>query len=276
MSIPASDRPVAFVTGASAGIGAACVKVFAAAGWNVTAAARRLDRLEALAREVKTAQPGAEVATVVCDVDDDASVARAFEAHAQKFGRLDALINNAGYGVYGTVEATPLERFRGNFETNFFGVLRCTKAALPLLRAAARSSDRRWGAAIVMVSSFVGKRAMPGMSAYCASKHALEGLGESLRIELSGERISVSMINPGVTKTEFFNVAEGERPKSYLTPASGMSAEAVAKIILSAALRPRRNAYLTLPGKAGLLAQWISPRLLDWIMAGAWKKEQAK
>lgn len=270
----ASNRPAVFITGASAGIGAACVKVFAAAGWNVTAAARRLDRLEALAREVKRAHSETDVLPVVCDVDDDASVAMAFKAHAQKFGQLDALVNNAGYGVYGTVEDTPLERYRENFETNFFGVLRCTKAALPLLRAAVRDSTRH--AAIVMVSSFVGKRALPGMSAYCASKHALEALSESLRTELSGERIGVSVINPGVTRTEFFNVADGERPKSYLTPTSGMSAEAVAEVILAAARRPRRNAYLTFSGKAGLLAQWLSPRLLDWIMAGAWKKEQGK
>jgi short-subunit dehydrogenase len=263
---------VALVTGASAGIGAACVKVFASAGWDVAAAARRTEKLDEIAKAVTAEIPGANVLPLRCDVNSDDSVKDAFEAIAKRFSRLDALINNAGYGVYGTVEETPLERFRANMETNFFGVLRCTKAALPLLREAAKSNRRRWGAAIVMVSSFVGRRALPGMSSYCASKFALEGLSESLRIELAAERISVSVVNPGVTQTDFFKTAEGERPKGYLPPSSGMSSEEVARVILAAARRPRRNAYLTAAGKAGIAAQWLSPRLLDWVMKDRWEK----
>jgi len=264
---------VVFITGASAGIGAACVKIFAQKGWDVLAAARRLERLEELARAVEKDCAGATVLPVRCDVADEAGVTAAFAQTRERFGRLDALINNAGYGVYGPADELPMNEFKANMETNYFGVVRCTRAALPLLKeAAARRRAPR--PALVMVSSFVGGRAMPGMSAYCASKFALEGFSESLRVELRDAGISVSVINPGVTRTEFFEAAHGERPQSYLPPSDGMSAEAVAKVIYNSVLRPRRNAWLTLAGQAGILTQWLSPRLLDWIMLRTWRKRK--
>ena len=135
-----SPRPVAFITGASSGIGAAASSVFAAAGYDVVLAARRMERLEQVAAEARAACPAARVVPVVCDVTSDLSVQNAFRAVEEQFGRLDVLINNAGFGVYGSVEQTPLESFRANMETNFFGALRCTQAALPLLRRAVQQS----------------------------------------------------------------------------------------------------------------------------------------
>src|SRR5262245_17226190 len=125
-------RPVALITGASSGIGAAAVEVFAAAGYDVVLAARRKDRLEKLAATVSSRCPDAQLIPLVCDVDSDASVAAAFGAVKDRFGALDVLVNNAGFGSYGAIADIPLERFRANFETNFFGVVRCTQAALPL------------------------------------------------------------------------------------------------------------------------------------------------
>ena len=163
--------------------------------------------------------------------------------------------------------------FRSSMETNFFGVVRCTQAALPLLRLAASANSRqRWGAAIVMVSSFVGRRALPMMSAYCASKFALEGLSESLRVELFDERISVSVVNPGVTQTEFVDAAKGERPANFLSPAQGMTSEQVARVLLQAVRRPRRNRYLTAAGRAGILLEWLAPGVLDRMLLKTWRK----
>lgn len=266
------QRPVAFITGASAGIGAAAVEVFARAGWDAAAVARRGERLEEIAAKTRAAHSAATVLPLVCDVNDDESVRAAFAAVKERFGKLDALVNNAGYGAYGTVEETDLETFRANMETNYFGVLRCTKAALPLLKEAAkRRPKKRWGAAVVMVSSFVGRRALPAMSSYCATKFALEGLSESLRVELWDERVSVSVVNPGVTKTEFFMEARGRRPKGYIHPKKGMSPETVARNILKATRRPFRNKYLTLEGRTGIFVQWLSPRLLDFVSSKVWK-----
>jgi len=272
--VDSSARRVAFVTGASSGIGAACVRVLASAGWDVLAAARRRERLEELAAAVRAAVPAARVLPLACDVNSDASVAAAFAEARAAFGRLDALVNNAGFGTYGAIADTPLERFRENMETNFFGVLRCTQAAIPLLRETARRSQRRWGASIVMVSSIVGRRSFPGMSAYCASKFAVEGLAEALRAELAADRIAVSVVNPGVTKTEFFASSKGERPKEYVPPRRGMAPEDVARVILKATSRPRRNVYLTLEGKAGMVVQWFSPGLFDLVMSQVWKRRK--
>jgi len=270
-------RPVVFITGASAGIGAAAVQVFAAGGYDVVLAARRKDKLEAVASSCHAANGPCRLLPVVCDVNSDASVTAAFDQVRAEFGRLDVLVNNAGYGVYGSLEKTPLEKFRENMETNYFGVIRCTQAALPLLRLAAqapenRSKNKKWGASIVMVSSFVGRRAIPYLSSYCATKFALEGLSEALRIELCDERIGVSVVNPGVTQTEFVQSAHGLRPEAFLSSGKGMTGEAVARVILKAAKRPRRNVYLTSSGKMGLALQWLAPGVFDRLMLRTWRK----
>jgi len=258
--------PVVFITGASAGIGAAAVGVFAHAGYDVVLGARRKERLDKIAAEIFAQRPEVKLLPVVCDVDSDASVAAAFTQAAERFGKLDALINNAGFGIYGRAADLPLQKFRDNMETNYFGVIRCTQAALPLLRKA-RELEPAARPAIIMVSSFVGRRALPLMAAYCASKFALEGFSESLRAELWDEKISVSVVNPGVTRTEFFSSAEGKRPESYLAPEGGMSSEDVARVLLRAVKHPRRNRYLTAAGKAGMVMQWLAPSVFDRVMA---------
>jgi len=269
-------RPAVFITGASSGIGAAAVELFARAGYDVALGARRQEKLAAVSAQVAQCCPQAGLLPVRCDVDDDASVRDALGAIKTRFGRLDVLVNNAGFGVYGSVAATPLERFRANMETNYFGVIRCTQAALPLLRATAAQSTRRWGAAIVMVSSFVGRRGLPLMSSSCATKFTLEGLSESLRVELRDERISVSVVNPGVTQTEFVASAKGERPANYIPPKNGMTSAAVAQVILNCVRRPRRNVYLTGAGKAGIALQWLSPRVFDRLLLKYYRETKAQ
>ena len=239
--------------------------------------ARRAEKLETTAGPLRSRFPGARIETIVCDVNFDASVTSAFERVRDKFGKLDVLINNAGFGAYGSVERMPQETFRAVMETNYFGVIRCTQAGIPLLRAAAKSdanTRRRWGAAIVMVSSFVGRRAVPAMGAYCASKFALEGLSESLRVELMDERISVAVVNPGVTQTEFVDAAQGKRPSQFISQSGGMTSEDVARVLLAAVRRPRRNRYLTGAGKAGIVAQWLAPSIVDRVLLKTWRKSR--
>jgi short-subunit dehydrogenase len=273
-----SYRPIALITGASSGIGAAAGRVFTAGGYDTVLCARRVEKLEALAAELRSQHPNARIEPIACDVNSDGSVSEAFARISKQFGRLDALVNNAGYGCYGPVGEMKLDGFRAVMETNYFGVIRCTQAALPLLRAAAShecNARKRWGAAIVMVSSFVGRRAVPGTSAYCASKFALEGFSEAVRVELHDERISVSVVNPGLTRTEFFDAAHGVRPSDFLSPESGgMTSEDVARVLLRAVKRPRRNRYLTFSGKSGIAAQWLAPSFMDLVMTRSWRRSR--
>jgi short-subunit dehydrogenase len=136
--------------------------------------------------------------------------------------------------------------------------------------------NARWGASIVMVSSIVGRRSIPRLSSYCATKFALEALSESLRIELRDERIAVSVVNPGVTRTEFGQVATGDRPSSFLSPDRGMSSEAVARVLLKASRGPMRNRYLTFSGKLCIFFEWLMPSLLDFVLLRAWRKSIEK
>lgn len=252
---------VAVITGASAGIGAAAVGVFAKGGYDVVLAARRMSMLETVATAVRRDCPERRVLSVECDVASSESVAGLFAKVKAEFGKLNVLVNNAGYGVYGSIESTPIENFAANMETNYLGVIRCTQAALPLLREAVKRNEH---ATIVMVSSIVGKRAMPNVGSYCATKFALEGLSETLRVELHDDKIAVSVVNPGVTKTDFSKAAVGSRPPTFMQ--GGMTSEAVAKVLLTAAQWPVRNKYLTLAGKACVAIQWAVPKLLDSVL----------
>lgn len=270
-----SHNPVALITGASSGIGAAAAAVFAAAGFHVVLAARRLSRLTELVAELAPKFPNCRIVAIECDVCSDASVAQLFQRIDAEFGYLSVLVNNAGYGVYGSVEETSVAAFQQNMDTNYLGCIRCTQGALPLLRKCVAKTTDRWAAAIVMVSSIVGRRSMPRLSSYSATKFALEALSESLRIELWDERISVSVVNPGVTRTEFGDSAKGNRPSGFLSFEHGMSSEDVAKVILKSARRGGRNRYLTAAGKAGVFLEWFAPSLLDLVLLRTWRKAKS-
>jgi NAD(P)-dependent dehydrogenase (short-subunit alcohol dehydrogenase family) len=182
----------ALVTGASAGIGEATVKHLLADGYVVYAAARRVDRMAPLA--------AAGARLIALDLTDDASIVAAVEQVRNDAGRLDVLVNNAGYGSYGAVEDVPLEEARRQFEVNLFGAARLIQLALPMMRA--QNSGR-----IVNVSSIGGKFGTAFGAWYHATKHALEGLSDSLRMELIPFGIDVIVIEPGAIRTEWGGIA---------------------------------------------------------------------
>jgi NAD(P)-dependent dehydrogenase (short-subunit alcohol dehydrogenase family) len=182
----------ALVTGASSGIGEETAKGLLAAGYIVYAGARRVDAMRSLEAE------GARVVSL--DVTDDASMTAAVDAILRETGRIDILVNNAGYGSYGALEDVPLDEGRRQFEVNIFGLARLTQLVLPTMRA------QRAGR-IVNVSSISGKIGEPFGCWYHASKHALEGLSDSLRMELSPFGIDVIIIEPGSTHTAWGGIA---------------------------------------------------------------------
>lgn len=191
-----TDRGVAIVTGCSSGFGLLTAVELARFGFRVYATMRDLAKQGPL--EEATAGAGKSVATLRLDVTDDDSVDAAVAEVLEQERRIDVVVNNAGYGIGGFVEELAVAELAEQFETNFFGAVRVTKAVLPSMRE--RGSGR-----IIMVSSLNGRLAVPGLSAYCASKFALEGFAESLRCEALLDGIHVSVVEPGTYRTEIFS-----------------------------------------------------------------------
>ena len=176
------------ITGASSGIGRATVAYFAERDWNVVATMRNPDDGAELASE--------NVLVARLDVLDTASIQTVVAESTARFGGIDALLNNAGYGAYGALEATPMEVIRRQFDVNVFGLIATTQAVLPGMRA------RRRGV-IVNISSVGGRMCYPFGTLYHGSKWAVEGLSEALQYELAAVGIRVKLVEPGGVDTDF-------------------------------------------------------------------------
>jgi short-subunit dehydrogenase len=178
------------ITGCSSGIGQAAALALHEAGRTVVATARNPDTLSGLA--------GRGLRTLALDVTDESSMRAAVDTA----GSIDVLVNNAGYGLYGTVEQLPMAEIRRQFETNFFGLVRLTQLVLPGMRAAG-------GGRILNVSSMGGRATLPGGAFYHASKYAVEALSDALRMEVAQFGIDVVLIEPGPVRTPWNDVAAG-------------------------------------------------------------------
>jgi NAD(P)-dependent dehydrogenase (short-subunit alcohol dehydrogenase family) len=204
----------ALVTGASSGIGEATARKLAALGYTVYGAARRVERLEKLAEH--------GIRPLAMDVTEEASMASGIERIITETGRIDVLVNNAGYGSYGAIEDVPLDEARRQFEVNVFGAARLTQLVLPHMRT------RRSGT-VVNISSMGGKIYTPLGGWYHATKFALEALSDCLRLEVKPFGIDVVVIEPGGIQTEWGaiaaeNLAKTSAGGAYTKQAEGMSA----------------------------------------------------
>jgi NAD(P)-dependent dehydrogenase (short-subunit alcohol dehydrogenase family) len=189
-----------FITGTSSGFGYAFAAHALAQGHNVVAAARDISKLQALFAH----DPG-RVLPVAVDVDRPDHAERAVQQALARFGTIDVLINNAGYAIVGAVEETPETELRAIMETNFFGAVRVIHAVLPVMR-------RQRSGAIVNISSMGGQMSFAGVSAYSASKFALEGVSEGLAQELAPFGIKVLIVEPGAFRTNLQGTALREMP----------------------------------------------------------------
>ena len=219
--------PTALVTGSSSGIGRATSLALARAGHAVYATMRDTSCAGAGDLERAASEEGLDIRVARLDVVDDPSVEAAALRVGEEAGRLDVLVNNAGYGAVGAVEDLPLSEFRAQFETNLFGTIRVTKAALPLMRrTAAEAKKAAPGPTIVNVSSVAGRIGFPATSAYISSKFALEGFSESLGYELAPFGVRVVIVEPGVIKTSFFDSMRIREP-----PKGSVYADMAAKVV---------------------------------------------
>lgn len=197
------DKQVVIITGASAGIGEAGARMLAREGATVVLVARRISRLETIKREIE--QAGGSAHAIAADVTSAEDRARIVRETMREFGRIDALVNNAGYGQRGPIEIVPIDVIRQNFETNLFSLIALTQLVIPVMRS-------QQGGRIVNISSVAGRIARPLSSVYDATKHALEAISDGLRGELAPFGIKVVIIEPGFIITEFLEVAN-ERAK---------------------------------------------------------------
>jgi NADP-dependent 3-hydroxy acid dehydrogenase YdfG len=204
---PVLEGTVALVTGASSGIGAATAATLAGQGAAVALAARRRDRLEELAAEIRG--QGGTALVLDCDVTDQEQAAAAVQRTAAELGRLDTLVNNAGVMLLGPAAGAPLAEWQRMVDLNVLGVLYCAHAALPHLQRAAADSPRQV-ADMVNVSSVAGRFARTGNGVYALTKFGVGAFSESLRQELAGQYVRVSLVEPGATATE---LASHNRPE---------------------------------------------------------------
>ena len=189
---------VVIITGASSGIGEETTRRLVRGGAKIAISARRPDRLGALARELDPS--GANILAVAGDVTSDADRRQLVTATLAKFGRIDGLVNNAGYGTRGPLEIVPVELIRKNFETNVFSLIALTQLVLPTMRA-------QGSGCIVNIGSVAGRIARPLSSIYDSTKHALEAITDGLRGELKPFGVRVTLIRPGFIVTEFIDAA---------------------------------------------------------------------
>ncbi|GAB4008277.1 SDR family NAD(P)-dependent oxidoreductase [Nocardioides ultimimeridianus] len=252
------------ITGCSSGIGAATASLLAESGWEVWASARRPETLADL--------EAAGCRTVALDVTDEDSMTAAVQTVLDGSGRIDALVNNAGYSQSGALESVDVADVRRQFETNVFGLLRLTQLVLPTMRK--QRSGR-----IVNIGSMGGKMTFPGGGAYHASKYAIEAISDALRFEVGGFGIQVVLVEPGLITTEFdakvaAGMPEGEGPyvafnaavlkattEAYAGPMAklGGPPEAVAKVIAKAlgARSPKPRYTVTPSAPAAMLTRRV-------------------
>jgi NADP-dependent 3-hydroxy acid dehydrogenase YdfG len=234
------EGTVALVTGASSGIGAATAKALAGHGAAVALAARRKDRLDALAGEIR--DEGGTAFVLESDVTDQEQATDAVERTVAELGRLDTLVNNAGVMLLGPAVGAPLDEWQRMVELNVLGLLYCAHAALPHLLHAAEGGPRQV-ADMVNISSVAGRVARVGNGAYSLTKHGVGAFSESLRQEVTKRYVRISLVEPGATATE---LASHNRPE-ILEGIRGqfgarMEAEDIADAIAYIVTRPRHVA----------------------------------
>ena len=256
------NEQVMVITGATSGIGLVTARMAAERGARLVLAARNEDSLNRLADEINSA--GGEAIGVVADVGSEGDVKKIAAEALNRFENFDTWVNNAAVSIYGKLEDVPTEDFRQLFETNFWGVVYGSLVAARNLK--------QFGGAIINIGSTLSDRAIPLQGIYCASKHAVKGFTDSLRMELESEDapISVSLIKPAAIDTPYKEHARNYLDTEPENPPPVYAPETVAEAILHCAENPVRDLFVGGAAKALSVAGKYAPRLTDKAMASTW------
>ncbi|SEN76939.1 SDR family oxidoreductase [Paenibacillus sp. OV219] len=248
---------IVLVTGAASGIGAETARLLAASGAVPIITGRKPDKLEQMASSIR--------GTYGCyklDVTNYDEIVLVMNQVVQDFGKIDVLLNNAGYGVFEHFADAPIERFAEMMDTNYMGIVRCSKAVLPIMQ-------KQGGGHIINVASMAGKLSTVKSSGYAATKHAVLGLTNAMRAELAPMNIAVSAINPGPIDTPFLHTADPEGTYANNVRGYMLTPERVAGAIVQMIKRRTPEVDLPLSASVGIKLYGLFPRLADRI-AGRW------
>jgi short-subunit dehydrogenase len=249
---------VIVITGATSGIGLVTARMAAKRGARLVLASRSEDALQELVAEIKNAD--GEAIYVVADVGNDADVQKIATVAKERFGGFDTWVNNAGISIYGKFTEVPLEEQRRLFDTNYWGVVYGSLVAVNQLR--------QRGGALINVGSVLSDRAIPLQGAYCASKHAVKGFTDALRMELEheGAPISVTLIKPSAIDTPYTVHAKNYLAVEPRNPPPVYAPETVAEAILYCAEHAERDVFVGVGGKGRSIQGNYDPRTTDKVM----------
>lgn len=253
------------ITGASSGIGEKIAYLVAEQGAHPILLARSYDQLAKIAQNIKDRYQ-IECNYYKVDVGNLENVEAVFEEILQKVGKVDVLVNNAGFGVFANVLDANLHQMKTMFEVNVFGLISCTKMVLPAMM------ERNAGH-IINIASQAGKIATPKSSVYSATKHAVLGFTNSLRMELADTNIHVTAVNPGPIRTRFFDIADESGTYAKNVGRFMLDPDFVARKIVNSMLTPKRE--INLPGwmNAGSVFYTLFPRLVEKVGGKAFFKK---
>ncbi|MCC6492964.1 MAG: SDR family oxidoreductase [Pirellulales bacterium] len=262
---PINDQ-VIVVTGASSGIGLATARMAARKGAKVLLTSRNADALAKVVREIE--RSGGEATYIAADITFRDDVAKIARAAIDYFGRIDTWVNNAGLSIFGRLQEVSEDDHRRLFDVNFWGVVNGSLAAVPYLR--------RQGGALINVGSEVSDVAIPVQGMYAASKHAVKGFTDALRIELESERapISVTLIKPASIDTPFTRHAGNYLKRKPQLPPPVYHPDDVARAILYAATRPTRDVFVGGAAKVFSSFNKLLPGVMDWFSSSLMVKSQ--
>ncbi len=261
LSTVSFQNKIVLVTGASSGIGKSSCIEFAKRGANVILVARRKEKLEELASQLK--KYNTKILVCQCDISQKEQVEKMRTRALDEFGRVDILVNNAGFAIWGSVSKLTIEEIESQMATNYLGMVYCTKNFLP------KMLELKSGH-IVNVASVAASFGLPGIASYCASKFAMLGFSEGLWHELKGTGVRITVVSPIMVKTEFFdNPSFKSMPKS----STALSANTVAKAVVAAANSSRFE--IIVPGivRGAVWAKHTFPYLINPLVGSAFKRQ---
>jgi len=259
-----STRVVA-ITGASAGIGRATALRVARDGASVAVCGRRGDRLEAVAAEIAAA--GGTALPIVADVTHEADMQTFVARTVERFGRLDVMMCNAGFGIAGTIDEISAGQMQRLMDVNYLGTFHAARAALAVFRRQARGH-------LIVISSIVGQRGVPFMGAYSATKFAQVGMAECLRSELAGTDIHVTIVYPVSTPTEFNEVMARESGATSSAKGPRQPPEEVADAIARAIEHPVPEVYPYFKSRALVWLNAVAPAICDRVVQKFGRKRE--